>query len=36
LPCSQELNLHADNVYRSKEQITQMLRQRIDAMRNDE
>jgi RNA polymerase sigma factor (sigma-70 family) len=33
---SQELNLHADNVYRSKEQITQMLRQRIDAMRNDE
>lgn len=33
---SQELDLHIDNVYRSKEQITQMLRERIDAMRAEE
>ncbi len=33
---SEELGLHVDNVYRSKEQITQMLRERIDALRAEE
>jgi RNA polymerase sigma factor (sigma-70 family) len=33
---SQELGLHIDNVYRSKEQITQLLRDRIDALRAED
>jgi RNA polymerase sigma factor (sigma-70 family) len=33
---SAQLELHVDNVYRSREQVTQMLRDRIDALRAGE
>lgn len=33
---SQELGLHVDNVYRSREQVTRMLRERVAEMRVDE
>jgi RNA polymerase sigma factor (sigma-70 family) len=33
---SEELGLHVDNVYRSKEQVTQLLRERVQCLRDEE